>query len=143
MQEDQITFNSKQLMYKNLVVGSLIYAVVLGFFDDYSRIVEARSFSTISLASIVLQSLTLLAVGLKRYIVDKLRTKQGLFYKVLMFFSVWLVMFLSKFIFVWVIDVIFGSDISIFGFFGILSVVLSVTILHSVADRVFIKLGDS
>jgi hypothetical protein len=52
-------------------------------------------------------------------------------------------MFASKFIFIWVLDLIFGSYISINGFFGILLVVLCVTITHKLANKVFEKLGDS
>lgn len=64
-------------------------------------------------------------------------------YTVLMFFCVWLIMFVSKFVFIWIIDIIFGNNININGFFGILLVVLTVTIIHKIADKIFITLGDS
>lgn len=135
-------FNQRQLFFKEMFVGTLIYAVVLGFFNDYTAIVEARSFSTIFLASIVLQALTFLAFLLKKKIVAFLKDRQGKIYKLLMFFSVWLVMFISKFVFIWVIDLIFGSYININGFFGILLVVVCVTAVHKLADYAFIKLGN-
>lgn len=135
-------FNNRQRLYKELVVGTLIYAVVLGFFDDYTNIVEAKSFSTIFLASIVLEVLTCLAFVLKRKIVAWLGAHQEVFYRGLMFFCVWFVMFISKFVFVWMIDLIFGSNMNINGFFGILAVVATVTALHRLADYWFIKLGD-
>lgn len=125
------------MLFKELFVGTLIYAVVLGFFDDYSTIVEAKSFSTIFFASIVLQILTIFAFYLKGKIVEWLKQRSGLFYKVLMVLCVWLVMFLSKFVFIWVIDSIFGNYINIYGFFGILLVVVSVTVIHKLADLVF------
>ena len=37
------SFTSQQLLFKELFVGTLIYAVVLGFFDDHTSIVEARA----------------------------------------------------------------------------------------------------
>ena len=46
------SFTARQLLFKELFVGTLIYAVVLGFFDDYTSIVEARSFSYVCLAAI-------------------------------------------------------------------------------------------
>lgn len=58
-----------------------------------------------------------------------------------MFFSVWLVMFLSKFIFVWVLDLIFRAYIHIGGFVGILLVVICVTIVHKLAYQLFKLLG--
>lgn len=137
------SFNARQLLFKELFVGTLIYAVVLGFFNDYTSTVSAKSFSTIFYAAIVLEILTYLAFLLKDRIIQWLKNHSGTFYKILMFFCVWLVMFVSKFVFIWVIDLVFGSNIDINGFFGVLAVVLSVTVIHTVADKVFIKLGDN
>ena len=43
------TLNSHQLLFQEIFIGTLIYAVVLGFFNDYTNIVSAKSFSTIFL----------------------------------------------------------------------------------------------
>lgn len=142
MQNETKVFNTRQLMFKELFVGTLIYAVVLAFFNDYTSFVYAKSFSTIFFAAILLEILTYLAFLVKGKIVDWLKNRQGIIYRLLMFFCVWLVMFLSKFVFIWAIDFIFGNNININGFFGILLIVLSVTVIHKLADYTFIKLGD-
>ncbi len=72
-----------------------------------------------------------------------LKDKQGAGYRVLMFFCVWLVLFLSKFVFIWAIDVTFGDAMNINGFFGVLWVALSVTVVHKLADTIFKGLGNS
>jgi len=135
-------FNSKQLKFQELFIGTLIYAVVLGFFSDYTYFVEAKSFSTIFFASVVLELLTYLALQLKSKIINTLKGHDRKIYKFLMFFSVWLIMFLSKFVFVWILDQLFGNYININGFFGILMVVLTVTIVHRLAYKIFELLGD-
>lgn len=58
-----------QLRFQELFVGTLIYAIVLGFFNDYTDIVYAKSFSTIFLAAFLLEVLTFLTFSLKRYVV--------------------------------------------------------------------------
>lgn len=131
----------KQLVFKELLIGTLIYVVVLGFLADYTDIVWAQSFSTIFMASFVLQVLTSLLFVLKRRIVKWLRSKKGAGYTALMFFCVWFLMFVSKFVFIAVLDVLFGSYIYVSGFFGILIVVASATILVSLADYTFSKLS--
>lgn len=136
-------FNPNQLLFKELFVGTLIYAVVLGFFNDYTSLVYAVSFSYIFFASVVLEVLTYLAFLLKKAVVKRLKQYEGARYKAAMIFSVWLIMFLSKFIFVWVVDVIFGDNVNINGFFGVLALVICVTALHKLADYVFVKLGDN
>lgn len=136
-------FNTKQMAFQELFIGTLIYVTVLGLFNDYTSLVEAKSFSTILLASMVLEILTYLALQLKSLIIDWLKGREGAIYKMLMFFCVWLIMFLSKFVFIGVINVIFGGHITINGFFGILFVVLSVTIIHKLAFHTFKKLGEN
>lgn len=136
-------FSDKQHLFKELFVGTLIYVVVLGFFSDYTDIVYTRSFSALFLAAIVLQLLTYATLLLKIQIVRWLKDKQGHAYRALLFFSVWLVMFLSKFVFIWAIDLTFGKAVNIYGFFGVLWLVLSMTIVHKAADMIFLKLGRS
>ncbi len=143
MTKNQPTFNPQQLLFKEFFVGTLIYAVVLGFFNDYTTIVDAKSFSTIFFASIVLELLTLGAFRLKSEMISLLKDHNGTVYKAATFFFVWLIMFLSKFVFIAVVDFIFGDNINIYGFFGILLVVASVTIIHKLANMVFLKLGTN
>ena len=115
--------STKQQVFTEIVIGTLIYVVVLGFFRDYTEIVTANSFSTTFLAAFVLQILTYLTFLLKKRIIAWLRGKPGTLYRVLMFFCVWLVMFLSKFVFIAVLDLLFSEYIYVHGFFGILFVV--------------------
>jgi hypothetical protein len=134
-------FTAKQILLKELFVGTLIYAVVLGFLNDYTDIVLAKSFSTVFFSAIILQTLTMLALKLKVMLVDWFKPRKGSASKVGMFFSVWLVMFSSKFVFIWALDLFFGSYITISGFFGILLVAALVTAIHKLADYTFLTLG--
>ena len=135
-------FTTSQLVFQELFVGTLVYVAILGLFSDYTNIVNVRSFSTILFASIVLELLTFVVSQLKSKIITTLKTKSGAIYRFLIFFFVWLVMFLSKFVFIWALDVSFGDYISIHGFLGILAVVLAVTIVNKLAYFVFQRLGD-
>jgi hypothetical protein len=134
-------FNSKQLAFQEIFIGTLIYIMVLGFFSDYTEIVYVKSFSTVFFASIVLEILTYLAFQTKGLVIAWLKDRTGSLYRIVMFFCVWLVMFLSKFIFIWTLDFLFGDYINIKGFFGILLVVLCVTLIHKLAYIIFIRLG--
>lgn len=136
------TFNSKQLAFQEIFIGTLLYVVVLGFFNDYTSVVFAKSISTIFFASLVLEVLTYLAFKLKSQIISWLKDRDGRAYQILMFFSVWLIMFLSKFVFIWTLDRLFGDYISVEGFFGILLVVLCVTVTHKLAYKIFDMLGS-
>jgi hypothetical protein len=135
------SFTSAQLLFKELFVGTLIYAVVLGFFDDYTSIVEAQSYSYVFLAAIVLEVLTCAALAVKDAIIARFRHRDSRSATALMALGVWGVLFVSKFVFIWAIDLVFGDAIDIEGFFGIFAVALVVTVVHRLADWVFIRLG--
>lgn len=135
-------FTQSQLLFKELFVGTLIYAVVLGFLNDYTAIVEAKSFSTIFFSSVILQVLTVLAFMLKKYLVAWFKPKTGPVAKAGLFFSVWLVMFLSKFVFIGALNFVLGDYMMVNGFFGILLVVVLVTAIHKLADYTFKALGQ-
>lgn len=129
----------RQLVFKDLFIGTLIYAVTLGFFNDYTNIVYAKSFSTIFYAAVILQMLTMLVFMLKDRALKSLADR----HKALIAFSLWLIMFSSKFIFIWVIDIVFKENININGFFGIFAVVLVATLTHKLFEKTFIMLGDN
>jgi hypothetical protein len=130
-----------QERYRQILLGSLIYSVVLGFLDSYTSIVSVRSYSFLFAASIVLELLTVGAFWLKDQIVARLRHRPRARARVLMVFGVWFVMFSSKFVFVWVIDGLFGDDVNVKGFFGVLVVVASVTVLQRLVTLVDRTLG--
>lgn len=138
--DDAPVFSARQLLFKELFVGTLIYSVVLGFFDDYTSIVTARSFSFVFLAAIILEVLTCGALAAKNGIVRRLRQRDAR--PAAIAFGVWFVMFTSKFVFIWAIDLVLGDDVDINGFFGIFVVALVVTVVHRLADQVFLWLGS-
>ena len=142
MSIDQGMFTSRQLIFKELFVGTLIYVVALGFFNDYTSFVYIDSFSTLFFAAIVLEGLTYGTLLLKSKLAAQLKGKEAVLHKAALLFAVWLVLFLSKFVFIGVVDVVFGDAVAIKGFFGVTGLVITVTILRKLADKVFAALGE-
>lgn len=128
--------SARQRVFSELFINTLLYVAVLGLFNDYTEIVYAKSFSYLFLASVIMGILTFATFWLKGRIVARYGKTQRL----VMAFGVWLVMFLSKFVFVWAIDLVFGDNVSIYGYFGIVAVIMSVTIANKITDFVYEKL---
>jgi len=134
--------NPQQLFFREMVLGTLVYAVVLGFFNDYTTILSTSSYSITFLVAIVMQLLTYLTLLLKKKVANHFKQKNGTFSKVALILSVWLILFLSKFIFLAVIDFIFGQYVQISGFVGLLAIILTMTIAKQLIDYVFNALAD-
>lgn len=138
----QSQFSSKQILFREMTLGILVYAVVLGFFNDYTNILNTSSYSTTFLVAIVLQVLTYLTLLVKKQVAGKFKHKPGAGNKAGLVLGVWLVLFLSKFVFLAVIDVLFGSSVEISGFVGLMAVIITMTLAKEGIDYAFNKLAD-
>ena len=63
----------KQRVFREMLIGTLIYSVVIGFFNDYTNIISTRSYSITFALAIVLQLLTFLAIYIKSLVVKYLK----------------------------------------------------------------------
>jgi tellurite resistance protein TehA-like permease len=132
---------TKQQIFQEMVLGTLVYSVVLGFFEDHTEILKTWSYSITFLVAIVLQILTYLTFQLKRVVVRHFKNKEGRRYKVALVFGVWLILFLSKFVFLAVIDVVFGEAVEISGFVGLMAIIISMTAIKMIIDQVYRRLA--
>jgi hypothetical protein len=124
-----------------MFVGVLIYSVVLGFFNDYTDILQTTSYSVTFALAIVMQVLTYLTFQLKDLVVRWLGQRTGRWSKFVLGFGVWFVIFTSKFVFLAVIAILFSEDVYISGFVGILVVIITMTLLQKLASVVYDRLG--
>lgn len=134
--------NYNQYVYREMVLGTLVYSLVIGFFADYTNFIEVGTFSTVFLSALVLQLLTFMTMSLKSVVAGKIKLKKPRYYKTTLAFSIWLIMFLSKFVFLWVIDMVFGSSVNINGFVALVVIILSMTLVKHLIDYMYAKLAD-
>jgi len=132
---------TRQELYAETVIGTLVYAVVLGFFDDYTDLVEVTSFSTVFLAAFVLQVLTWLTFRVKDLAVGLVGDGVERRHQVGRGFAIWVVMFGSKFVFIEAIDLVFGDAVAFSGFLAVLVLVAVTTILGRLGELGYRRLG--
>ena len=123
------------------MLGVLLYSVVLAFFNDYTNIFSVSSYSTTFAVAVVMQLLTYASFVAKDRIVYRFKRAEST-NRIGIALSVWLLMFLSKFVFLGVIDLIFSQEVEISGFFGLIAIIASLTIAQSLVERADKKLAD-
>jgi hypothetical protein len=138
----KIDINNKQEIFRNMVVGILLYSVVLGFFNDYTNILHTGTYSVTFALAIVMQILTYLTFMTKDRVIGWFNRVDKSKNKIWLIFSVWLVIFLSKFVYLWVIEYIFRGTVEISGFFGLLIIVVILTIAQKLLELTYNKLED-
>ncbi|MDQ5886585.1 MAG: hypothetical protein QG628_982 [Patescibacteria group bacterium] len=134
--------NHRQEVFRNMFVGILLYSVVLGFFNDYTDILQTISYSITFSMAIVMQFLTYVTFAFKDVVRSWFKGKNSKGSKVALGFSIWLILFLSKFVFLAVIDFIFRDSVQISGFVGLLFIVASLTIVQQIIEMIDRKLGE-
>lgn len=138
----RVPISDSQELFQNMFVGVLLYSVVLGFFNDYTDILRTTSYSTTFLVAIVMQLLTFATFWLKGQVKQWFKGREGKWSTFGMVFGVWLILFFSKFVFLAVIDVLFGENVEISGFVGLLLIIISLTVAQKLAEVAYNKLAD-
>jgi glucan phosphoethanolaminetransferase (alkaline phosphatase superfamily) len=123
-----------------MLVGTLLYSVVIGFFNDYTHVLHTRSYSITFALAIILQVLTYITFAIKKWVVKRSKRFDGPRGKFALIFGVWLVLFLSKFVFLWAIGVVFKDSVELTGFINILVVVATMTIAQKILQFIDAKL---
>ena len=138
----KIDLNNNQEIFRNMLVGILLYSVVLGFFNDYTDILHTGTYSTTFALAIVMQILTFFTFIAKDKVIDWFNSREKHKNRIWLIFSVWLVIFLSKFVFLWVINFIFRGTVEISGFFGLIIIVVILTFAQKLLEMTYNKLED-
>lgn len=133
--------NQKQKIFWDMILGTLVYAVVLGFFEDYTNIISTWSYSITFFVAVVMQILTFITFRLKSQVIKIFKWKEGKKYVAFLIFGVWTIMFFSKFVFLAVIDFIFRGSAEISGFLGLILIIITMTVCKKIIDEVYVKLA--
>ncbi len=133
--------NSRQQLFDDMFKGVLLYSVVLGFFNDYTTILHTKSYSVTFAVAIVMQILTYLTFAAKDKTVELARGRDSRSHKVRIGLSVWLVMFLSKFVFLEAISIIFRGEVQISNFVGLLIIIVTMTVAQRLIELAYRLLG--
>jgi hypothetical protein len=88
-----------------------------------------------------MQILTYLTLLLKDKVILWFRNKERSGYKYAMVFTIWFILFVSKFVFLEVIVVIFRQEVKISGFIGVLIIVVCFTFVQKLVELVDSKLN--
>ncbi|MEA2047370.1 MAG: hypothetical protein U9O64_02865 [Campylobacterota bacterium] len=121
----------KQQIFLKYLTWTLIDLMVLNFFAEYWDKVTITSFGVSLFIAIVLQTLLKMTISLEHRISDYMKSNEKLNKKILHIFSTWFVLFASKFVMLWVLQVLFGNAIVFAGaYHGVVAfIVVVITIL--------------
>jgi hypothetical protein len=137
--------SDRQRTFLLYFVGALVDLVVLGLFDQYSDKVFVDTFTTMLLASVVLQLLLKATIAVEHKVAAYFNAKSGGFNRFMRFFCAWVVLFGSKFVILEALSFAFGENVKfegvLHGIVWLIIVVVTMVIAEEIVVRFYRKLA--
>lgn len=121
---ERLTITRAQLTYVGWTMTLLAYIVVLNLWVEFNAKVVIDSFVISIFTATVLLALVVAILGLEHRVKDWFAAHDGQVFRVLGAISTLLILFLSKFVILEVIDIIFGEHVALGSFVDVLLLVL-------------------
>src|SRR6476646_9657662 len=138
---DEITITRAQARFVTWVSEVLVDIVVLNLFVEYVHTIVIDSF-WISVLTALLMKLAIDAVkGLERRVAGYFHTKEGLVWRALGLIAVFSILFLSKFVILELVNIVFGDHVELGHFIEILSIILTMLVASALLQLIFRRLG--
>ena len=129
--------SDRQRTFARYFTGALIDLVVLGLFSEYSEHVHVYDFTTLVLASVLLQLLLKWTIIAEHHVLGYFAGKTGFAWTSLKFFVAWLILFGSKFVILEALSLAFGDLVQFHGVFhGIVWLIIVVVVMIVVEELV-------
>ncbi len=117
------------------VVDVLVYVVVLNLFIEYLPQVLSESFTFSLLTAVLLKSILEVVIVAKNWAKSRFRAASTPGGKVIAAVLLWLVLFGSKFLVLEAVALVFGTRVSLGGFFSVTLLILVLLLARAAVQR--------
>ena len=117
------------------IVDVFVYVVVLNLFVEYLPRVISESFTLSLLTAVLLKGVLEVVVLAKNRVKTRFRQATTPIGKVVAGFSLWVVLFGSKFLVLEAVNLVFGSRVSLGGFFSVTLLILVLLLSRAAVRR--------
>ena len=138
----RLTITKWQLVYAGWTLTLLAYITVLNLWVEFNEAVVIDSFVISIATAVVLLALLVVILGLEHRVKAWFAAREGTAYRVLGAASTLLILFLSKFVILEVVDFIFREHVELGHFIDVLVLVLLLILAQRAVVFVWDALGD-
>ena len=132
-----------QMIFLSWTKDVLIYVTVLNLFVEYVDKVVIDSFTISIFTAILLKALLDVSLGVEHKVAHFFEERPGKLAKFLRIISTWVILFLSKFLILETVDLVFGDHVELGKFVHVLSLVIALMVAREVFQRIYLALGSS
>jgi hypothetical protein len=137
--------SDRQRLFLRYFTGVLIDLTIWGLFAEYWSAVYVSSFTIMLLASILMQFLLKLSLWAEHHVAMYFNSKTGGFWKFMRYVGAWFVLFVSKFVILELLSIVFQGRVHFEGMLhgAIPLIIMAVTmvIVEELVVRIYRKLA--
>lgn len=138
-----VSITNRQQVFASYVTDVLVYIVVLNLFVEHSDAIVIDSFSISILTAVLLKVLLDLILSAEHRVSDFFKRRHHPIANVLRVLSVWLILFLSKFLILEAVDLVFGDHVELGGFLQVVLLVIVMMVARQAFESIYRSLGTS
>jgi hypothetical protein len=138
----EVTITRRQGIFISWTKDVLIYIVVLNLFVEYNANIVIDSFTISIFTAILLKILLEIILKFEHIVADFFESRPGKLSSFLRIISTWLILFLSKFLILEVVDLVFGEHVELGKFLDVIVLVIALMVAREIFQRIYISLGE-
>jgi hypothetical protein len=130
-----------QARFLSWVSAVLVDIVVLNLFVEFVHTIVIDSFAISILTAVLLKLMVDAVKGLEQSVSAYFAGKEGAAWKPVRFLAVWLILFLSKFVILEAVNVVFGDHVELGSFIEIVGIIVTMLAANAALLAVYRNLG--
>ncbi len=128
---------TKKEIFVDWTLDLLIYIIILNLFAQYSSAIYFETFTISIFTAVVLKALLNSIVNLEHYVADFFKRFIGNFARYTSYVTAFLILFLSKFLILEIIDIIFREKVEIHGFIPFVVMIITMIVTRKIIERIY------
>ena len=138
----KVTITRRQGIFISWTKDVLIYIIVLNLFVEYNSKIVIDSFTISIFTAILLKILLEIILRFEHIVAEFFKSRPGKLSSFLRIISTWLILFLSKFLILEVVDLVFGEHVELGKFLDVIVLVIALMVAREIFQRIYISLGE-
>ena len=139
--DDLVIVRHRQHTFSAIVIGVVVNICILNLFVEHVDGVVIDSFSISMLTAVLLSVMVWIIAGFEHRVSAWFGTHDGAAWKVGGFLAVWGILFLSKFVILEVVDIVFGEHVELGKLLEVILLVFAILIAQRLIEAVYDWLG--
>ena len=139
----QVVLTQKQQRFVSWTSDVLVYIVVLNLFVEFGDAIVIDSFWISILTAVLLKGLLDVVVGLEHRVNEFFERRDGAPARVFGVGTQFLILFISKFIILEIVNLVFGEHVQLGHFVNVLVLIVAMVGARAILQRIFVSLGET